>query len=93
MYSCEEEYNEAMSGQAEADMMADMMAQQAQEVQSLEITWIKYDFQNKDSRPPIYDKYFVMRKDGKVHWETWNGSGWAYNENSIVWWAKIELPK
>ncbi len=30
-----------------------------------------------------YGKYLVVRKDGKTHLETFNGTGWAYNNNSI----------
>lgn len=56
-------------------------------------TWTKYDWNNPISHPPAYGKYFVQRKDRKSHWETWNGAGWAYNENSIEWWAKITPPK
>ena len=41
--------------------------------------WIIYDWDKPETRPTKYGKYFVRRKDGKVHWETWNGSGWAYN--------------
>jgi len=44
------------------------------------------------SRPKVSGKYFVCRKDGKVHWETWNGSGWAYNEASIKYWKDIKAP-
>jgi len=54
--------------------------------------WVPYNFENKESRPALYGRYLVMRKDGKVHWEVWNGSGWAYNENSITHWKTIELP-
>ena len=57
------------------------------------ITWTKYDFNKIESRPKEYGRYFVMRKDGKIHWEVWNSTSWAYNEKSIKWWAKIELPK
>lgn len=57
------------------------------------ILWVRYDFNVLSSRPLEYGRYFVMRKDGKVHWEVWNGASWAYNENSIMWWAKIELPQ
>ena len=32
-----------------------------------------------------YGRYLVMRKDGKMHLETFNGTGWAYNNNSITW--------
>ena len=55
--------------------------------------WIDFDFDKIETRPPKYDKYFVQRKDGKIHWETWNGSGWAYNGNAIIRWCKIEAPK
>jgi len=44
------------------------------------------------SKPTEYGKYFVCRKDGKVHWETWNNTGWAYNNNTIVCWATIIEP-
>ena len=42
--------------------------------------------------PAKYGKYLVCRKDGKIHWETWNGSGWAYNGNTIKYWAVIVEP-
>ncbi len=56
------------------------------------INWVAYDFMNLESRPPEYGKYLVVRKDGKTHWETWNGSGWAYNEKVIRYWAVIVPP-
>lgn len=31
-----------------------------------------------------YGRYLVVRKDGKTHLETFNNTGWAYNNNSIV---------
>lgn len=31
-----------------------------------------------------YGRYLVVRKDGKMHLETYNGTGWAYNHTSIV---------
>lgn len=37
-----------------------------------------------------YGKYLVVRKDGKIHFEVYNGTGWAYNENSIT---HFYLPK
>lgn len=54
--------------------------------------WVAYDFMKLETRPPDPGKYFVCRKDGKVHWETWNGSGWAYNEKSITYWARVVPP-
>jgi len=56
------------------------------------INWVAYDFMNLKTRPKKYDKYLICRKDGKIHWETWNGSGWAYNEKAIKYWAEIEPP-
>jgi hypothetical protein len=37
-----------------------------------------------------YGRYLVVRKDGKKHLETFNGTGWAYNNNSI---AAFYMPK
>ena len=54
--------------------------------------WVAYDWHKHETRPKAYGKYFVHRKDGKVHWETWNGSGWAYNETVITHWQEIEPP-
>jgi hypothetical protein len=54
--------------------------------------WVAYDYQKEETRPPIPDKYLICRKDGKIHWETWNGSGFAYNDKEIRYWAKIIKP-
>lgn len=44
--------------------------------------------------PPKYGHYLVYReKCDKLHFETWNGSGWAYNGNNITMWAEIQKPK
>jgi hypothetical protein len=56
------------------------------------IKWVKFNFFNMDNRPQKYGKYLICRKDGKIHWETWNGSGWAYNHNEIIYFAIIESP-
>lgn len=58
-------------------------------IQALKDQWIKFDWDKKETRPTEYGKYLIRRKDGKVHWETWNGSGWAYNHNEIRYWLKI----
>lgn len=55
--------------------------------------WIKYDFNDMKSRPKEVEKYFVHRKDGKIHWETWNGSGFAYNDNVITHYMKVFYPE
>lgn len=54
--------------------------------------WVAFDFMKIETRPQKYGKYLVTRKDGKIHWETWNGSGWAYNHNEIRYWAVIQPP-
>lgn len=54
--------------------------------------WVAYDWNKPETRPKEYGKYFVHRKDGKVHWETWNGSGWAYNGNVITDWQEVKPP-
>lgn len=41
---------------------------------------VKYDRNNKNIQ---YGRYLVIRKDGKQHLETFNGTGFSYNDNSI----------
>lgn len=47
-------------------------------------TFKPIEFIPKLSQPKKYGKYIVVRKDGKIHFEVWNGTGWAYNNNSIT---------
>lgn len=54
--------------------------------------WTKYSAFDDTTWPKKHGKYLIVRKDGKMHWETWNGSGWAYNGNVIVMWAYIVNP-
>ena len=54
--------------------------------------WMAFDFTKSETYPPKYGKYLIARKDGKIHWETWNGSGWAYNQSEIRYWAEIKPP-
>ena len=54
--------------------------------------WVAFDWMKIETRPTEYGKYLICRKDGKIHWETWNGSGWAYNHNVIKYWAVIIPP-
>lgn len=56
----------------------------------LGLTWNKFDESDSKTYPTVYGTYLIKRKDGKVHWETWNGTGWAYNQNSIVEWKIIK---
>jgi len=70
-----------------------LMEEFAQQSTPTVTEWIAFDFIKLETRPTEYGKYLICRKDGKIHWETWNGSGWAYNGNVIKYWAKIEPPK
>jgi hypothetical protein len=54
--------------------------------------WNEYNFTDKTTRPTKSGKYLIVRKDGKVHWETWNGMGWAYNNDVIIGWMDIAEP-
>jgi hypothetical protein len=36
-------------------------------------------------------KYLVIKKDGKKYIETFNGTGWAYNNNEISYFYKPKL--
>lgn len=54
--------------------------------------WVAFDWNKIETHPTKYGKYLICRKDGKIHWETWNGSGWAYNHNEIRFWAVIVPP-
>ncbi len=54
------------------------------------LTPIEY-FNTPEHKEKIaYGRYLVVRKDGKTHLETFNGTGWAYNNNSISYYY---LPK
>lgn len=55
--------------------------------------WIAFDWNKPETRPTAYGKYLIQRKDGKHHWETWNGNGWAYNHNEIRFYADINPAK
>lgn len=50
--------------------------------------WIPYPTQ----RPSEYGDYWVCRKDGKTHKETWNNTGWAYNDKVITHWMPLPEP-
>ena len=56
------------------------------------INWVAFNWMKIETRPTKYGNYLITRKDGKIHWETWNGSGWAYNHNEIRYWAEIKPP-
>ena len=50
--------------------------------------WISYP----TNKPTEYGKYLVYRKDGKIHLEIWNNTGWAYNDKVIIYFMIISPP-
>lgn len=44
----------------------------------------QFNIQEYTNQKLPYGKYLVVRKDGKIHFEVYNGTGWAYNDNSIT---------
>jgi len=56
--------------------------------------WTKYDWMDKESRPPEPGRYLIYRvKCDKMHFEQWNGSGWASSNKEELFWSKPEPPK
>ena len=57
------------------------------------LDWTKYDFSNKASHPPKYGRYLIYRaKCDKMHFEIWNGNGWASSNNDCTHWTHIKSP-
>ena len=55
--------------------------------------WVPYDKDDQVEKRYIGPgKYLVCRKDGKIHFEMFNGTGWAHNEKSIIFYADINSP-
>ena len=52
------------------------------------IIWTEYTNQNLPT-----GKYLVERKDGKIHFERYNGTGFAYNDKVIVSFSTINNSK
>lgn len=52
-----------------------------------------YPLPYPENKPQEYGTYLVVRADGKTHKETWNNTGWAYNNKAIKWFylPKIEM--
>ena len=57
------------------------------------MNWIYFKYDDEDFvKPQEYGRYLVCRKDGKIHMETWNGTGWAYNHTVIRFYLSIVPP-
>jgi hypothetical protein len=56
--------------------------------------WVKYNWNDVESRPKEYGRYEVYRKScKKQHYEVWNGMGWASNNNDITHYRQIKPPR
>ena len=56
--------------------------------------WVKYDWEDKDSRPPEAGRYLLYRQScDKMHFEQWNGGGWASSNNKEgIYWCSPSKP-
>lgn len=55
--------------------------------------WTKYDFGTKTSHPPESGRYLIYRvKCDKMHFEQWNGSGWASSNGQELYWCLPQKP-
>lgn len=55
--------------------------------------WTRYNWSDLESRPKEHGRYEVYRAGAKKqHYETWNGSGWASDNNDITHYRKIISP-
>ena len=51
--------------------------------------WAKYP----NTRPTEYGRYLVYRAGcKKMQFETWNNTGWAYNNKDITHWCDVRPP-
>jgi hypothetical protein len=62
--------------------------------ESMPTNWIKYNWNDIDSRPTTTGRYEVYRKGcKKQHYETWNGIGWESNNKDISHYRFIKPPR
>jgi hypothetical protein len=55
--------------------------------------WREFLLSDLRTGPSEYGTYEVCRKDGKMQIDTWNSTGWANNNNSVILFYKpIVLP-
>ncbi len=59
----------------------------------VDMNWIPYNWENEDSHPPKPDRYLIYREGcDKMHFERWNGSGWASSNKDCTDWCKPKKP-
>lgn len=55
--------------------------------------WTKYNWEDKRTRPTKAGRYLIYRvKCDKMHFEHWNGGGWASSNNEILFWCEPRKP-
>ena len=55
--------------------------------------WIEYKKGDKSTHPVKIGRYLIYReKANKLHFEKWNGTGWAYSNDQCTYWMKIIKP-
>ena len=57
------------------------------------MNWVYYTCDIKESHPPEPGRYLVFRIiPQKMHFEQWNGSGWASSNNERLFWSEPDVP-
>ena len=61
--------------------------------QGITWSWKAYDFFARDSHPANPGRYLIYRvKCDKMHFEQYNGNGWASSNNEELYWCKPAKP-
>lgn len=56
------------------------------------MVWTEYTWEDKNSHPPTAGRYLIYRsRCDKMHFEQWNGSGWASTRNEPIKWSNPRL--
>jgi len=55
--------------------------------------WIKFNWEERATHPPKPGRYLIYRKKcNKMHFEQWNGLGWASSNKDCTHWADLKAP-
>lgn len=57
------------------------------------MNWTEYSWENKDSHPPYLGRYLIYRRGcDEMHFERWNGNGWASSNIDCTHWTNPKRP-
>ena len=57
------------------------------------MNWIEYNWEDASTRPPQAGRYLIYRQGcDKMHFEQWNGNGWASSNNDCTHWCLPQKP-